>query len=232
MDTSVIFWESEVDVGCQAPFQIQLSALPHVSLSSIPFTSLAVHFNADIPPITIRHVQEDSDAEIPAVHRIDLGETNISSTPPEAREIEAALRWRAGTTLVLTGTVSSELPMHISVSKIVLTIKERSWWIEVPIVPSTSSSSLDSLSAPKWLSSLSPVRFTAMRRADHAEVRVRYRPHHVHVAITHHGPAYLGEEFPIEIEVTNGDDRELEVVLDVLLQPTEIDEAGACFKCS
>ena len=65
-----------------------------------------------------------------------------------------------------------------------------------------------------------------MRREDHAEVRVRYRTHRVDVAISHAGPAYLGEEFPIEIEITNSDDRELDVVVDVLLQPTDIDEAG------
>ena len=57
-------------------------------------------------------------------------------------------------------------------------------------------------------------------------MRVRYRPHRVQVAIAHEGPAYLGEEFPIEMSVTNLDDRELDIVVDVLLQPTEVDEAG------
>lgn len=46
------------------------------------------------------------------------------------------------------------------------------------------------------------------------------------MALSHKSPAYLNEEYPILIEVTNADDRELEVTADVLLQPTEIDGTG------
>ena len=110
------------------------------------------------------------------------------------------------------------------VSKLVLTIRERSWWIEVPVIPSPSPAPL---TAPRWLASVDPPRFVPIRREDHSGVSVRYRSHHVQVSIVHSGPAYLGEEFPIEINITNGDDKELDVVVDVLLQPTEIDEAGS-----
>jgi trafficking protein particle complex subunit 11 len=55
---------------------------------------------------------------------------------------------------------------------------------------------------------------------------VRYRPHRVRVSLIHQSPAYLDEEYPIVIGITNEDDRPLDVVLDILLQPTEIDEAG------
>jgi len=46
------------------------------------------------------------------------------------------------------------------------------------------------------------------------------------VALHHHAPAYLDEDYPVEIEVTNTDTRDLDVVLSFLLQPTEIDDAG------
>jgi trafficking protein particle complex subunit 11 len=36
----------------------------------------------------------------------------------------------------------------------------------------------------------------------------------------------LDEEYPILIDITNSDDRDLDVVVDVLLQPTDIDHAG------
>jgi trafficking protein particle complex subunit 11 len=36
----------------------------------------------------------------------------------------------------------------------------------------------------------------------------------------------LDEVYPIIIEVTNEDDRELDVTIDVLLQPTETDDTG------
>jgi hypothetical protein len=42
----------------------------------------------------------------------------------------------------------------------------------------------------------------------------------------HQTPAYLDEEYPIVISITNEDDRALDVILDILLQPSEIDEAG------
>ena len=44
--------------------------------------------------------------------------------------------------------------------------------------------------------------------------------------MTHDVPAYLDEEYPVTIEVTNADDRTLEVVADILLQPSEIEGAG------
>lgn len=46
------------------------------------------------------------------------------------------------------------------------------------------------------------------------------------MALKHYAPAFLDEQYPIVIDVTNVDTRPLDVVLDVLLQPTEIDEAG------
>ena len=55
---------------------------------------------------------------------------------------------------------------------------------------------------------------------------VRYRPHKVDVSLAHQSPAYLDEEYPIVIGITNQDDHPLDAVLDILLQPTEIDEAG------
>ena len=55
---------------------------------------------------------------------------------------------------------------------------------------------------------------------------MRHRPHNVQVSLTHDAPAYLDEAYPVTIEVTNADDRTLEVVADILLQPSEIEGAG------
>ena len=118
VDAAVVFWEPEVDVGDLAPFQILLSSHPDVSLSSIPFTSLAIHLNGDVPPVVVRHAGGDNDADIPAVQRIDLGELVVSPASSETKEVEGSLRWGAGTTIVLAGSVSSSLPMNISVSQV------------------------------------------------------------------------------------------------------------------
>jgi hypothetical protein len=46
------------------------------------------------------------------------------------------------------------------------------------------------------------------------------------VFLDHQNTAYLDEEYPITINITNTDTQDLEVVVDVLLQPTETDHAG------
>ena len=85
----------------------------------MPFTSLAIHFNADVPPIIVRHSLEDPDAEIAAVQRVDLGELVVSPAPIEPKEVEGELRWGSGTTVVFAGTVRSNLPMQVSVRQFV-----------------------------------------------------------------------------------------------------------------
>ncbi|KAI0669705.1 Gryzun, putative trafficking through golgi-domain-containing protein [Trametes maxima] len=228
VDASVVFWDSETNVRDQAPFQILLSSQPNVSLSSIPFTSLAeVHFSVDVPPVIIKHAQQDPDEEITVVQRLDLGQIQVTPGATDPTEFEMSLRWGPRTTVVFSGSVLSATPMQLrlSVTKIVFTIKQNSWWIEVPVIPAISSLE-HALTAPRWLFSVDPPRFVPVRREDHSAVRIHYRNHYqVQVAISHDGPAYIGEEFPIDINIRNEDDRELDVVLDVLLQPTEIDEA-------
>ena len=54
---------------------------------------------------------------------------------------------------------------------------------------------------------------------------VRHRSHLVDVSLSHPAPAYLDEEYPITISVTNVDDHDLSVVVDVLLQPPA-DDSG------
>ena len=48
----------------------------------------------------------------------------------------------------------------------------------------------------------------------------------MNISFHHDAPAYLDQDYPIAIEVTNIDVRDLGVVVNILLQPTEIDDAG------
>jgi len=56
--------------------------------------------------------------------------------------------------------------------------------------------------------------------------RVKHRTHHLRLAFHHHAPAYLDEDYPIDIEVTNTDIRDLQVSISLLLQPLEIEDVG------
>ena len=77
------------------------------------------------------------------------------------------------------------------------------------------------------VSALVPLDSTQYPRGVFVLVSVRHRPHQLSISFSHHEPALLDEAYPIVVEITNTDDRALDVVVDVLLQPTEVDEAGA-----
>lgn len=77
------------------------------------------------------------------------------------------------------------------------------------------------------LTSRTQSSFCYSRGDSDRDLSVSYRPHSLDVSLTHQVPAYLDEEYPIVISITNEDDRSLDVILDILLQPSEIDEAGA-----
>lgn len=62
--------------------------------------------------------------------------------------------------------------------------------------------------------------------------RVRSRPHKLRVLISQSGPAYLDEEYPITIKITNTDDKELDVTFDVILHPPEDDSSGMIYLSS
>jgi len=53
---------------------------------------------------------------------------------------------------------------------------------------------------------------------------VRHRPHELAISFSHQAPALLDEEYPIVVDVTNIDERHLDISVDVLPQPTEVDE--------
>lgn len=61
------------------------------------------------------------------------------------------------------------------------------------------------------------------RHADINSVSVRHRPHLIDVSLSHLAPAYVDEEYPITVSVTNVDEHNISVVVDVLLQPGEDD---------
>jgi len=75
--------------------------------------------------------------------------------------------------------------------------------------------------------------FCSYRGDSDSGLSVSYRPHNLDVSLIRQVPAFLDEEYPIVIKITNDDDRALDVILDILLQPSEIDEAGtqSVYRC-
>ncbi|TFK21997.1 glutathione transferase omega-1 [Coprinopsis marcescibilis] len=217
--TSVVFWEPEVDVSQPDSFQLSLKAPKRITVESIPFVSLEIYFSGISRPVVVRH--DDSNAPPTAsVNRIHIGDVVTGMEHPGTT---GNLRWALGTTLVIMGTLMSDTPSQLSVDKIVLNLEQHAWKVRLQYLPLTTA--FNQFVQPRWLSSLNPPRFIPIKRADYSTAIVNHRPHRLQVSINHNSPAYLNEDYGLEIQVTNTDDQELNIVADVLLQPSDIDYA-------
>ncbi|CCL99236.1 uncharacterized protein FIBRA_01251 [Fibroporia radiculosa] len=222
LDASVVFWKHNVIVNEATAFQLSIKAKPTVSLSALPFVSLIVHFSSDIPPVTVHHIASDT-SEVAVIQRIDLGHVEIpfAQDDMKSKKVEGCLRWCPSGTIVFSGSISSDTPAVVKISKVILTLQEGAWKLEFPLHPSSDRHNVH----PSWLSSADPIQFIPVRGEHHTSVSFHYRPHRVEVSLSHYAPAYLGEDFPIVIHVTNADDRDMEMIVDALLQPSEMDVA-------
>ena len=81
--------------------------------------------------------------------------------------LQTHLRWGSGVSIVFTGTLRSEVPGILKLTKVVLTVKHNSWWIELPIELNELQNYGDrALESPKWLTSVDPPRYVAVKRGD------------------------------------------------------------------
>jgi len=113
----VVFWQSEVGISEPAAFQLHLRAPTWVSLAVLPFVSLSLEFSDNRPPVVIQHSPPSQAAEPRQLQRVDLG-TVHSQGQQDPKEIHADLRWAPGGTLILAGTLASDLPTILGVGKI------------------------------------------------------------------------------------------------------------------
>ncbi|KAF5386217.1 hypothetical protein D9615_002311 [Tricholomella constricta] len=219
-DSNVVFWAPEVKVGESAAFQLSLIAPRNVPVSFLPISSLSIYFSHRDSPLVIRH--QDSVAPPSSFQLVNL--TNVASSPEEYGDVFANLRWQKGGCFIFAGTISSELPTSLKVSRLALTIEEGTWKIEIPFDPCGFRQGLSPRS--RWLSSVDPPRYLPIEREASSSVNVRHRSHALTVSLTHESPAYLNETYPVTIDITNIDTRPFDVVVDVLLPPIEIDGAA------
>ncbi|KAG7449712.1 uncharacterized protein BT62DRAFT_1002032 [Guyanagaster necrorhizus] len=221
-DSNVVFWTHEVKVGQPVAFQVSITAPSDVAICELPFMSLSIRFSDDtLPLVLLQHSGAEIDEPSKVTH-INLGHISKTGTdvPPT---LKTNLRWKQDSTLVLSGTFSSEVPTTLKIEELLLTLTEGTWNIQIPMDPCSYRHKI--LPTSKWLASLKPLKFINVKRENSSSMIVRHRSHNVLLSLTHHSPACIDEVYPISIEVTNADNRELEVTMDILLQPTEVDDA-------
>ncbi|KAF8918186.1 Gryzun, putative trafficking through golgi-domain-containing protein [Mucidula mucida] len=208
-DCDVVFWQTEVKVGESAAFQMTITAPEDVAISDLPFTSLTITFAGTYGPVTLQHVDGESS-------NISNRYLSLGTISEEPKTLETSLRWQQGSSLILSGTMVSHVPTTLRVEDLD---------IQIPLDPTSSRTGSPQPLSHKWLSCVSPPRFIDIKREDPSSVFVRYRSHSVELDLSHPSPACIDEEYPITIEVTNVDDQDLEIFVDILLQPTEVDDA-------
>lgn len=225
LDTMLLFWTPEVRVGEEAGFQLSLATPTDMDLSALPIDSVTITFSGGYYPVVLQHSPHtDGQVADRAVRLVNIGNVVPEDEGDEPEEIYIDLRWRPGERLVVSGNISSEAPGPLTVVSIIVVLAQNGWTIEIPH-ESCVSHEISTL-VPRWLTSLQPIRFLQLGRNDHSSVVVRHRPHDIAISLSHQAPALLDEEYPIVIEITNIDERHLDVVIDVLLQPTEVDQAA------
>ncbi|TDL16121.1 hypothetical protein BD410DRAFT_647647 [Rickenella mellea] len=220
-DVSVVFYEPEMEIGESMPFQIHIAAHDGASsLSWLPVTELCIYYADDSPPVVMKR---SSNGNQRAVKWISLGDINFDQSDEREHEqvVEGDLTWEKDGVIVLSGTISSGTPRPLKIMRLVLKLEKNGWKIEIPLDPEQRRTGV--LPSPRWLSSNNPPRFIPMRRAHYSSTTVRQRPHQLRISLAHDEPAYLDEQYPISVEVTNIDDRDLDITVDVLLQPGEDD---------
>ena len=100
-------------MGEPAAFQLTMTAPTSISIALIPFSRLTLHLSDDSSPIIVHHAP--SDVQLP-IQRVVIGHT----TGQEPLNVAANLRWQPESTIIFTGSISSEVPLVLKVCRCVL----------------------------------------------------------------------------------------------------------------
>ncbi|GAA5993976.1 hypothetical protein JCM5350_003513 [Sporobolomyces pararoseus] len=192
------FYKPTTTISSQIPYQLAISAPSSARLSAFTFDNLHIHFNDDRPPLIVQHSSEAASTK-KKVERYEL----------KGDESFANLRWENGATKVFFGSVSSDVAISFTVEKVVLNLSIGDWKLSVDL-------QLDDKGISLWY--LDDER-TIPLQTETTVCSIMPRVLELEVDVKQSAPAYLGERYPIELDITNRDDIEVEVSLVGFLQP-------------
>ncbi|GAA5947145.1 hypothetical protein JCM3765_002176 [Sporobolomyces pararoseus] len=194
------FLKPTTTISSQIPYQLAISAPSSARLAAFAFDNLNIYFNDDRPPLVVQNSAgvKSTTSEIERYELRGCGS-----------QTEANLRWENGTTKVFFGTVSSDVAISLTLEKVVLNLSIGEWKLSIDL-------QLDDKSNSVWY--LDNER-TIPLQSETTVCSIMPRVLELAVDVKHSAPAYLGERYPIELDVTNLDDIEVEVSLVGFLQP-------------
>ena len=103
------------------------------------------------------------------IQRVDLGDLSLEI----AEETDGYLRWGKGAMILFASTVSSDVPLIVTVgmyhtTRVLFTLREGSWTIKMPI--DISPKRVGRVTTSMWLISVDPIKFTPLQRSSTSDV--------------------------------------------------------------
>ena len=214
-----VFWHATSDVAQAVPFQLSITAPAYGVDEDTPFTSVTINFNDGRPPIVVSH--DGSGSQGGMTEHCLLDELGVAGAAT-VEGVTANLIWFAGQTKVFSGLVSSSEERELAIGSISLTGSVGAWELVLNHVPDTSAAAATKSVWHLAKATTGPTTIPVSRSTPWL-CQVRPRELAVRVGTEFAGPAYLDELFAVSVDVTNEDRVEVEVFLDLLLQPGEDD---------
>ena len=109
VNANVVFWSSRAFIEERVAFQLSLTAPGNVSISDLPFSSLAIYFSHIEEPVLVHHTADALDGDIS--QRVDLGNLPFEI----AKTVQGCLSWEKDATIVFVGNVASKVPTTLAV---------------------------------------------------------------------------------------------------------------------
>ncbi|GAA5980354.1 hypothetical protein JCM10908_001625 [Rhodotorula pacifica] len=207
-DLTVAFARPTASIAETVDFQIALSAPVASHPQDLAISQFDIHFHGLQEPVVIRHASGLSDPPARLLRTYDLGDL---AAP---KERTADLRLSPGQRNIFSASTSAEQEIELGVEKAILSSEIGGWPVQLVLRPARVSTG-----TAKWY--YGDGKQMEVLQEDASRCRVVRRDARVQIEAHSQSPAYLDERFPIEIEVTNEDDVDLDAELVVFLQPGE-----------
>ncbi|KAN0064294.1 hypothetical protein ACQY0O_002480 [Thecaphora frezii] len=224
-----VFLDESVEVGAPAAFQLRLTAPRGSQIVRLVFESLEISIAGFERPLV---VERNPDSTATGTEIVDVGQITHAAL---AQAAEASGRdqrplcglvWSAGSTKAFQGTIVADAPGPLEITAVTL---RTAGAVPVELVfdlstpPGSVVARVGEIRDPRWLVRTPKGRYRflgVLQRERSHLVRVRPRTYKLDVVATHSGSAYLDENFPIVVSITNREDEALECRADLALQAT------------
>jgi len=204
LDVRAGFWQSTAVLSDTAAFKVVLTCPETVNISNLGFSAMYISFSDGRPDVVVA-----------ASGSADFVFVGVVKQTGATDAAEASLRWNANRSLVISGTLPSDVEGEVSISAVKLVLNEGVWNVQLVFSPHD----LEDWLTPNGV--LAPIQDLS------SSVMFQPQPHLITLAVTHQASAYVDESFDLLVKVENRDEREMDIRLSVFLQPADEEDSAS-----